>query len=150
WGREILARLKEVTDKPVTMVINTHAHSDHAAANPELGVASKIEFVAHDNTKANLAKEGCAGLSGPGAGACQAFKGENAQYLPQKTFKDKLSLKHGNLQLEMGYYGRGHTGGDIVIVFPQYRLAHVGDLLGWQGVPRLFAEDGGSTIDFPD
>ena len=30
WGPEILARLKEVTAKPVTMVITTHAHSDHA------------------------------------------------------------------------------------------------------------------------
>jgi cyclase len=150
WGREILARLQEVTSKPVTMVITTHAHSDHAGSNVELGPAQNIEFVAHEITKANLAKDPCAGLSGPGAGACNVFKGDNAKYLPAKTFKDKLSLKHGNLQVELGYYGRGHTGGDIVVVFPQLRLAHVGDLLGWQGVPRLFAEDGGSTLEFPD
>jgi glyoxylase-like metal-dependent hydrolase (beta-lactamase superfamily II) len=150
WGPEILTRLREVTNKPITTVINTHAHVDHAAANPELGLAQNIEFVAHEATKANLMKDQCAGLSGPGAGACGAFKGENAKYLPRKTFKDTLSLKLGNLRVEMSYHGRGHTGGDIVVVFPQYRLAHVGDLLGWQGVPRLFAEDGGSTIDFPD
>lgn len=150
WGPEILRRLKEVTDKPITMVINTHAHVDHAAANPELGLAQKIEVVVQENTAAYLKKDGCAGLSGPGAGACNAFKGENAQYLPKRTFKDKLSLTHGGLQVELAYYGRGHTGGDAVVVFPQLRLAHVGDLLGWQGVPRLFAEDGGSTIDFPD
>lgn len=150
WGPEILARLKEVTNKPITTVINTHAHVDHAAANPELGLAQNIEFVAHETTKAILMKDQCAGLSGPGAGACNAFKGENAKYLPKKTFKDTLSMKLGNLQVELGYYGRGHTGGDTVVVFPQYRLAHVGDLLGWQGVPRLFAEDGGSTVDFPD
>lgn len=150
WGPQILARLKEVTDKPITMVINTHAHSDHAAANPELGLAQNIVFVAQERTDANLRKDPCAGLSGPGSGACNVFKGEGAKYLPKRTFKDKLSLKHGNLQVELGYYGRGHTGGDAVIVFPQLRLAHVGDLLGWQGVPRLFAEDGGSTLDFPD
>ena len=150
WGPQILARLKEVTDKPITMIINTHAHSDHMAANPELGLGRGIEFVAHDTTNANVRKESCAGLSGPGSGACNAFKGEAARSLPTKTFKDRLSLKHGSLQIELGYYGRGHTGGDAVIVFPQLRLAHVGDLFGWQGVPRLFAEDGGSTIDFPD
>ena len=150
WGAEILAKVKEITAKPVTMLITTHAHSDHAGANTELGPAQNIEFVAHEITRANLAKDPCSGLSGPGAGACNVFKGDKAQYLPKRTFKDKLSLKHGNLQVELGYYGRGHTGGDLVVVFPQLRLAHVGDLLGWQGVPRLFAEDGGSTLDFPD
>src|SRR5262245_25886998 len=150
WGPQILARLKEVTDKPVTMIINTHAHSDHMAANPELGIGRNIEFVAQETTNANVRKESCTGLSGPGSGACNAFKGEGAKSLPTKTFKDTLSLKHGNLQVELGYYGRGHTGGDTVVVFPQFRLAHVGDLFGWQGVPRLFAEDGGSTIEFPD
>jgi len=150
WGHEILARLKEVTDKPITMVINTHVHVDHAAANPELGVAQNIEFVAHEVTKANMMKEPCSSLSGPGAGGCNAFKGENAKYLPTRTFKDKLSLKHGNLQVELSYYGRGHTGGDIVVLFPELRLAHIGDLLGWPGVPRVMPEDGGSMVDFPD
>jgi cyclase len=132
------------------MVINTHTHVDHVGANPELGVADKIEVVAHENAKAMMVKEPCSSLSGPGSGGCNAFKGENAKFVPKRTFKDKLSLTHGNLQVELSYYGRGHTGGDIVVVFPQLRLAHVGDLLGWQGVPRIFPEDGGSTIDFPD
>src|SRR5207247_1447169 len=29
WGRSILETIEAVTDKPVTMVINTHAHADH-------------------------------------------------------------------------------------------------------------------------
>jgi cyclase len=150
WGREILARLKEVTDQPVTMVISTHTHSDHVGSNPELGLAGNVEFIAQDVAKAAMTKDPCDGLSGPGASACNSFKGENAKYVPKKSFKDTLSLKHGNLQIELSHYGRAHTGGDLVVVFPQLRLAHVGDMLGWQGIPRLFAEDGGSTIDFPD
>jgi cyclase len=151
WGREILDKLKSVTDKPITMVINTHAHVDHAASNPELGAAfSNIEFVTHENAKVNMAKDDCSTLSGAGVGACTPFKGENAKYLPKRTFKDTLSLKSGSLQMELSYYGQAHTSGDIVIVFPSMRLAHVGDLFAWRGVPRLFAEDGGSTIQFPD
>jgi cyclase len=150
WGREILEKLKSVTDKPITMVINTHAHVDHAASNVELGPAEAISFVAHENAKANMSKPDCSTLSGAGAGACTPFKGENAKYLPKRTFKDKLSLKSGNLQMELSYYGRAHTSGDIVIEFPSMRLAHVGDLFAWQGVPRLMAEDGGSTIAFPE
>jgi hypothetical protein len=30
------------------------------------------------------------------------------------------------------------------------KLRDVGDLFAWQGVPRLMAEDGGSTIEFPE
>src|SRR5436305_1323542 len=37
WGPDVLAKLKSVTDKPLVMVINTHAHVDHASMNPELG-----------------------------------------------------------------------------------------------------------------
>ena len=94
WGREILEKLKSVTDKPITMVINTHAHVDHAASNPELGAAfSNVEFVTHENAKANMAKDDCSTLSGAGAGACTPFKGESAKYLPKRTFKDKLSAQ---------------------------------------------------------
>src|SRR5262245_50930871 len=33
WGRVILDRVKSVTDKPVTMIINTHTHGDHTGSN---------------------------------------------------------------------------------------------------------------------
>jgi cyclase len=145
WGREILDKLKSVTNKPITILISTHTHSDHTGSNVELGPAQNIEFVAHENTRANLARETCAPVGG-----CQSFQGNNAKYLPKRTFKDKMSLLSGKDRIELSYYGRAHTNGDIVVVFPELRLAHVGDLLGWQGVPRVMTEDGGSVVDFPE
>ena len=35
WGRAILDRLREITDKPVATIINTHTHFDHVGSNPE-------------------------------------------------------------------------------------------------------------------
>ena len=32
-GAGILAKVREVTDKPVTMIINTHSHPDHMGSN---------------------------------------------------------------------------------------------------------------------
>jgi glyoxylase-like metal-dependent hydrolase (beta-lactamase superfamily II) len=32
WGQPILAKIKELTPKPVTMIINTHTHGDHVSA----------------------------------------------------------------------------------------------------------------------
>ena len=151
WTPDVLAKIKSVTDKPLVMVINTHAHGDHASMNPELGkMVGNVEFIAHELAATMMGLEDCSTLSGAGASACNAFKGENRKYLPSKTVKDKLSLRVGDLPIELSYYGRAHTDGDIVVAFPTLRMAHVGDLFAWPGVPRLFAEDGGSTVQFPE
>src|ERR1700730_13864145 len=56
-GRGILAQIKSVTDKPVTMIINTHTHFDHTGSNTDF--PSTVDFLAHENTRANLAREKC-------------------------------------------------------------------------------------------
>src|SRR5215831_8255767 len=33
YGKAILDQVKSVTDKPVTMIINTHTHGDHTGSN---------------------------------------------------------------------------------------------------------------------
>ena len=33
YGPDILTNIRKVTDKPVTMVINTHTHRDHTGSN---------------------------------------------------------------------------------------------------------------------
>ena len=35
WGRPILDAIKQLTTKPVTMIINTHTHFDHVSGNVE-------------------------------------------------------------------------------------------------------------------
>ena len=57
-GQGILAQIKSVTDKPVTMIINTHTHFDHTGSNTDF--PATVEFVAH---------EGTAGESWPGRSA---------------------------------------------------------------------------------
>ena len=54
WGRAILDKVKTLTDKPVTMIINTHTHGDHVGSNEAF--SPTVEFVAHENTKANMEK----------------------------------------------------------------------------------------------
>ena len=52
WGQAILDKVKTVTDKPVTYIINTHTHGDHVGSN-EFFPAS-VEIVAQENTDANM------------------------------------------------------------------------------------------------
>ena len=54
WGRPILDKVREITDRPVVTVINTHTHMDHVGGDVELPPG--VEIVTHENT-AKLMRE---------------------------------------------------------------------------------------------
>ena len=58
WGQPILDKIKELTDKPVTTIINTHTHGDHVSGNVEF--PATVDVVTHENTKANMDEDGVA------------------------------------------------------------------------------------------
>jgi cyclase len=133
WGQVILDKVKTVTDKPITTIINTHTHGDHTGSNSFFGPT--VDIVAHENTKANMTK-------------MDAFKADNARFLPKRTFKDKLTLGTGKNEIDLYYFGRGHTNGDAWIVFPALRVMHTGDMFAWKDAPTLDANNGGSGVEY--
>jgi len=134
FGNRILEQIKSVTTRPVTLIVNTHTHGDHTGSNSEF--ARTIEYVAHENTKTNMAR-------------MEAFKGDNAAFLPKRTFTDRLSLLAGKDRMDLYYFGRGHTNGDTVIVFPALRTVVMGDLFARRWAPLVDAGNGGSAIEYP-
>ena len=52
WGQPILDRIKELTPKPITTIINTHTHGDHVSGNVEF--PATVEVVVHENTATNM------------------------------------------------------------------------------------------------
>src|SRR6187397_1630530 len=52
WGQPILDKIKELTPKPVTLLINTHTHGDHVSGNVEF--PASVDVVVHENTAANM------------------------------------------------------------------------------------------------
>lgn len=52
-GQRILDKVKSVTDKPITHIINTHTHGDHVGSNEFFPATVDV---AHENTAANMAK----------------------------------------------------------------------------------------------
>ena len=113
WGQPVRDALDGVTDLPVTTIINTHAHPDHAGSNGEFGTA--VEIVAHENTKANTAR-------------MDLYSGTNAASLPTKTFADRLSLLEGIDRIDLYHFGPAHTDGDVIVVFPEKGVAYMGGL----------------------
>jgi len=134
WGPTILERVKSVTNKPVTRIINTHAHGDHTGSNAFFGAT--IESIVHENTRTNMAK-------------MPEFSSANAQFLPKRTYKDKLTVGSGKDQIDLYYFGRGHTSGDSFVVFTALRTMHVGDMFAWKALPFVDTGNGGSVVEQP-
>jgi len=133
-GKALQENIASVSDKPVTTIINTHAHLDHTGSNPEFPNATQI--IAQEHTKANMQK-------------MDAFKGPNARFLPNKTVADRMTLLDGPDRMELYYFGRGHTDGDLIVVFPEKRVAYFGDLFPAKAAPLIDVANGGSGVEFP-
>jgi cyclase len=144
WGQPIIDKLKEITDRPVTTIINTHTHFDHVGGNPEFPAA--VEVVAHENTAA-LMKEMRPVTGGPPQP--DVFKKGSGPGLPKRTFKDRMTLGKGAERIELRYFGRAHTGGDAWVIFPALRAMHTGDAFGTKAVPIIDANNGGSGVEYP-
>jgi glyoxylase-like metal-dependent hydrolase (beta-lactamase superfamily II) len=136
WGSAILDKVSTVTDKKVTMIINTHTHGDHVGSNIDFQLP--IEFVAHANTKTNMER----------MPAFQSASGK--QYLPSRTYTDRLSVLSGDDQIDLYYFGQAHTSGDTIVVFPALGVAHTGDMFAWKGVPYIDVNNGGSGVSYPN
>jgi len=134
YGPDIIDRIKKVTDKPITRIINTHTHGDHTGSND--GFPATVEIIAHENTKANMMK-------------MDAFKGDKAQFLPKQTYKDKLTLGTGKDRVDLYYFGPGHTSGDTFVVYPALRVLQTGDMFAWKDAPLYDRNNGGSGVEHP-
>ena len=124
FGPTIVERVKSVTPKPITRIINTHTHSVHTGSNEYFGAS--IESIVQENTKANMAK-------------MDEFAGAKAQFLPKKTYKDTMTVGTGKDEIDLYYFGPGHTNGDTFVVFKQLRTMHVGDIFAWKALPYVDA-----------
>jgi glyoxylase-like metal-dependent hydrolase (beta-lactamase superfamily II) len=138
---DILAQVTRITDKPLRYVINTHQHDDHAGG--AFKMLPLAEVIAHRNVYANLKD-----LKRP---YYEDTPGTPIG-LPRLTFSDRLDLHLGGRDVEAYYFGRGHTSGDAIISFPEFRAIHTGDLFissSRPGVP-IYVDyvQGGSLIDW--
>src|SRR5262249_54108686 len=75
--------------------------------------------------------------------------GTKAKFLPKRRFKDRFSIFTGKDEIDLYYFGRGHTNGDAFVVFPGIKTMHVGDMFAWKALPYIDPDNGGSVIEHP-
>jgi cyclase len=148
WGQPILDKIKELTPKPITTIINTHTHGDHVSGNVEF--PATVDIVTHENTKANMENmKPPTGIAQTGP-PTNIFKVNNGKGMAKRTFKDKMTLGSGSDEINLYYFGRGHTNGDAWVVFPALRVMHAGDIFSGKNLPLLDANNGGSGVHIGD
>ena len=120
---EIMQRVAGVTTQPITYVLGTHHHGDHMGGNPPM--FGHAQIIAHRNARVNM------------------INGDQPSP-PNIVFNDQTSVFLGNVEVQMHHLGRGHTDGDSVIVFPDLRTIHTGDLFVGSTPFIDYANGGGS------
>ena len=132
WGGALRAAVEQVTDLPVTTIITTTAHPDHAGGNADFPGVPLI--IAHENTRSNLERAGAGAREG----------------LPTTAFADRHALLEDLDRIELYHFGPAHTDGDIVVVFPEKQTAYLGALFPEKAVPAIDPANGGSGLEFPE
>jgi glyoxylase-like metal-dependent hydrolase (beta-lactamase superfamily II) len=131
WGQTILDAIKQLSPKPVTLLINTHTHGDHVSGNVEF--PASVDVVVQANTKANMEK-------------MPIFAQNANRGMAKRTFTDRLTIGKGADQIDLYYFGPGHTNGDAFVVFRALRTMHAGDIFANKGLPNIDGDNGGSVL----
>jgi glyoxylase-like metal-dependent hydrolase (beta-lactamase superfamily II) len=147
-AREIVDDVRELTRDPVSIVVDTHWHTDHAMGNAVFrpaviwGHARTAEVMARPEyarrAKAKIAEQVPELADDVAATVIDA---------PDRTFTEHGTFLVGERRIHMRHLGRGHTDADIVVEVPDAGVLFAGDLLE-DGATPYFGD--GYPLDWPE
>ncbi len=133
-AREILADLRALTADPVTVVVDTHGHFDHAFGN---AIFRPATIWGHEGCVPFMERTGEARKTKIAAETPE-LAGELDEVVidpPDRTFASTATVEVGGREVTLRYLGRGHTDHDIVVSVPGTDVVFAGDLLENGSVP---------------
>lgn len=143
-GNRVVEDIRRLGIGEVTALINTHEHFDHTFGNAAFRAAyGGVPIYAHETAAANTIDSGIASQ--------RAYRDEPGEHHREEvlattivpadqTFSSARVLDLGERPVELVYPGRGHSGGDVVVVIPEVNVLLVGDLVEQSG-PPVFGSD---------
>jgi glyoxylase-like metal-dependent hydrolase (beta-lactamase superfamily II) len=127
----LMEEIRSVSQAPVKYVINTHHHPDHVGNNQKF-IDAGATVLASDALKSFMASDP----------RTKAIPG-----LPTQTFAKDYTLKFGGAEVRLYSFGRGHTGDDTMVYFPDSKVVMVSDQMT-DGNPIVDFANGGSAKEW--
>jgi len=136
---KLLAKIGELSEKPIRFAIITHWHFDHVGGNENVAKTGAA-IVAHENVRKHMGIEHdmkILNIKVPPAP-------EIAR--PLVTFAKEITFHLNGEDVKVFHVAPGHTDGDAVIYFQNANVIHMGDLY-FQGLYPYIGIYSGGSID---
>ncbi|WP_019645980.1 MBL fold metallo-hydrolase [Novispirillum itersonii] len=134
-AQQVLAFIREITDKPVKYVLLSHYHAVRvlgaAAYEPEHIIASQLTYEM-------IVERGQQDWESEFGRFPRLFRGHES--IPGLTWPTivvdgKLTVDLGNRKVEIWSPGKGHTQGDTIAWLPDQKILYAGDLVEYHATP---------------
>src|SRR5712691_7485555 len=133
---KIVAAIRQISDRPIRFMINTHVHGDHTGGNENLAKMG-VTILARDELRNRLAKPNPGANGAPGVPAPPAA-------LPAITYKGPVTFHMDGEDVQLIPILVAHTDGDTMVRFPNADVIMSGDFYRSLGYPNIDRANGGS------
>ena len=130
-SKKIKEKINELTNKPITVLFNTHMHGDHTGGNGNFN-SPDITLVAHDNVRKSLQSR------------LDANTNSDQTILPELTFSKNITFHDGEETIMAFHVHNAHTNGDAMVYFLENNVLHMGDTYFSGRYPYIDLKNGGS------
>jgi glyoxylase-like metal-dependent hydrolase (beta-lactamase superfamily II) len=134
-ARDVIARIRQVTDKPVRHVVLSHYHAVRV-----LGASGYegAEIIASDATRDLIVERGQQDMDSEIGRFPRLFRGKESipgLTWPHVVFHKRMTLWMGQREVQIIHIGRSHTAGDTVVWLPKERVLFAGDTVEFGATP---------------
>jgi glyoxylase-like metal-dependent hydrolase (beta-lactamase superfamily II) len=134
-ARDVIARIRRVTDKPVTWLVLSHYHAVRVLGASAYGAR---QILASEATRELIVERGAEDMASEIGRFPRLFRGQETipgLTWPSLTFGSSLTLWLGGREVRILHLGRAHTKGDTVVWLPKERVLFAGDTVEFGATP---------------
>ncbi|MCY7315576.1 MAG: MBL fold metallo-hydrolase [Rubrivivax sp.] len=153
-AQDVIRRIREVTDKPIRYVLLTHYHAVRVLGASAYRAEGCQHIIASEDTRDLIVERGEQDKASEIGRFPRLFRNVDSVPAgltwPTITFRGKMTLWLGSLEVQLLQLGRGHTKGDTVAWLPHQKILFSGDLVEFDATPYAgdaYFKDWPATLD---